>query len=119
MANINSLADEIANALQQYSNNVEQKVEVATEDVANMAVDKLKQNSLKKTGNYAKSWTKTKQGKKQIVHNKKHYRLTHLLEKGHAKVGGGRAEAKIHIAPVENQVINEFIERVERVVQEG
>lgn len=117
MANINNLANEITRALRQYTNEVEQEVQAAAEEVASESVDKLKQTSPKKTGNYAKSWTKTKKGKKWIVHNKKHYRLTHLLEKGHAKVNGGRVGAKVHIAPVEHNAINDFIERVERAVE--
>ena len=119
MANIDKLASQITQALKQYTNTVTEKVDVAAEDVAKIAVDKLKQTSPKKTGAYAKSWTKTKKGKKQVVHNKKHYRLTHLLEKGHSKVNGGRVKAKVHIAPVEHQVANDFINRVERAVKEG
>ena len=117
MADINSLANEITRALRQYTNEVQEEVNEAAEEVATDAVDKLKQSSPERTGRYAKSWTKTKKGDKWIVHNKKHYRLTHLLEKGHAKVNGGRVGAKVHIAPVEHNAINDFIERVERAVE--
>lgn len=116
----NDLASQIARELQLYTNDVQEKIDVAAEDLANKAVEELKQTSPKRKkngGKYAKSWTKTKKGNNWIVHNKKHYRLTHLLEKGHAKVNGGRVPAKVHIAPVENQVVDEFLDRVERAVE--
>lgn len=62
---------------------------------------------------YGSGWTYTREGKKTVrfvVHNKKYYRLTHLLEKGHRIVRhdgsdtGKRTEAKPHIAPVSEQV---------------
>ncbi|PFF14561.1 hypothetical protein CN332_32090, partial [Bacillus thuringiensis] len=44
--------------------------------------------------------------------------LTHLLENGHAKVGGGRVPAQVHILPVEQYVIDELPRRIERAVQQ-
>jgi len=117
MADINSMADEITRALRQYTNEVQEEVDKAAEEVAEDAVGELKQTSPERTGRYAKGWTKTKKDGKWIIHNKKHYRLTHLLEKGHAKVNGGRVGARVHIAPVEHRAIDDFIERVERAVE--
>ncbi|MBJ8133701.1 HK97 gp10 family phage protein, partial [Bacillus cereus group sp. N3] len=37
-------------------------------------------------------------------------------EKGHAKVGGGRVPAQVHIRPVEEYVIDELPKRIERAV---
>lgn len=58
------------------------------------------------TGAYAKSWaTKTVSENSHTleitVHSKNRYQLAHLLEKGHAKRGGGRVSGKPHIAPAE------------------
>jgi hypothetical protein len=55
----------------------------------------LKEKSPKRTGKYAKGWRSTVRkesavGAEVVVHNKI-YRLTHLLEKGHAKRGGGKS----------------------------
>ena len=80
-----------------------QAQEETKKDLAKHAVKQLKATSPKRTGKYASGWTKKKRGKAIVVHNKS-YQLTHLLEKGHAKRGGGRVAVRVHIAPVEKQV---------------
>ena len=42
--------------------------------------------------------------------------LPHLLENGHAKRGGGRVPGKTHIAPVEQELIKQFEEQIEKAV---
>jgi hypothetical protein len=127
MANISvdQLAAEIAKGLAEYSQDVVEKVNVSSEKVGKAAVKKLKQTSPKRYGKYAKSWTmKTEkaigQPHTRIIHAKApHYRLTHLLEYGHAKVGGGRVEGRPHIGPAEEEVIREFTREVEEVIKRG
>lgn len=122
---IDQLAAEIAKGLDDYSQDVVKKVNVSSERVGKAAVKRLKQTSPKRYGKYAKSWTmKTEpevgQPHKRIVHVKApHYRLTHLLEHGHAKVGGGRVEGKPHIRPAEEQVIKDFVAEVEEAIKRG
>ncbi|PGX31020.1 hypothetical protein COE33_09285 [Bacillus anthracis] len=118
MGSIDSLANDIARELQRYGKEVEEKLEVEKEVVANNLVSDLKEKSPKNTGKYAKGWRKKKEGNGFIVHNALKPQLTHLLEKGHAKVNGGRVPAKVHIAPAEERAVNEFSERVERAIQQ-
>jgi len=122
---VDQLAAEIAKGLAEYSQDVVEKVNVSSERVGKEAVKRLKQTSPKRYGNYAKSWTmKTEpevgQPHTRIVHVKApHYRLAHLLEYGHAKVGGGRVEGRPHIRPAEEEVIREFTREVEEVIKRG
>ncbi len=127
--NIDQLAAEIAKGLADYSQDVVEKVNVSSEKVGKAAVKQLKKTSPRRPppvgGKYAKSWTmKTEKAIGQpdlrIIHVKApHYRLAHLLEYGHAKVGGGRVEGRPHIRPAEEEVIREFTREVEEAIKRG
>ena len=57
----------------------------------------IKTGAPSRTGRYKESWVATKQSEssqslQMVVHSKNRYQLAHLLEKGHAKRGGGRVE---------------------------
>lgn len=127
MANVSvdQLAAEIAKGLAEYSQDVVERVNASSERIGKEAVKRLKQTSPKRYGKYAKSWTmKTEkaigQPHTRIIHAKApHYRLTHLLEHGHAKRGGGRVEGKPHIRPAEEMVIKEFVAEVEEAIERG
>lgn len=116
MANVNNLANDIARALRQYTNEVKEKVEEAAKEVSEEGVQKLKETSPKKSGKYAQSWRLKKVGTKWVTYNTR-YQLTHLLEKGHAKVNGGRVPGKPHIAPVEQDMVEEYTRKVEEAIR--
>lgn len=122
---IDQLEAEIAKELAKYSTEVVEKVDVSSEKVGKEAVKQLKATSPEKSGDYRKSWAmKTEpevgQPDKRIIHARApHYRLTHLLEHGHAKVGGGRVAGIPHIRPAEDMVINSFVKEVEEAIKRG
>lgn len=122
---IDQLANEITEALSTYSQDIVDQVDISSKRVGKEAVKRLKQTSPKDSGDYAKAWTMTTfeyygQPDRRVIHVKApHYRLTHLLEHGHAKANGGRVEGKPHIGPAEQQVIEQFTQEVEEAIRNG
>ena len=112
-----NLENEIANALKEFTTEVEEGLEKSKEKRAKEGAKTLKSSSPKKTGKYARGWRARRVGKSWVVHNSTSYQLTHLLEKGHAKVGGGRVAPRVHIAPVEEMMIREYEKDVEKVIK--
>lgn len=115
--NIDNLAAAIAKGLEEYSEEVTQAIKKAVDDTAKEAADELKQKSPKRTGAYGKDWTSKKayedsRSKRATVYNKKRYRLTHLLEYGHALRGGGRVDPRPHIKEIEEKAIKDFEARI-------
>ncbi|MBO0961444.1 HK97 gp10 family phage protein [Neobacillus sp. MM2021_6] len=118
MAGIDALAAEIARELNRYSNLVEEDLEASKKEIADDLKDELKQTSPKDTGSYRKGWRVKKVGNTLVVHNKTDYQLTHLLEHGHVKRGGGRVPAKVHIRPAEQRAIENYLDKVEQAIRQ-
>lgn len=81
---------------------------------------KLREESPVLTGKYAKGWSYTTKGKRKAVFaeigNRDMPGLAHLLEKGHAKVGGGRVAAIPHIDPVAQEVFGDLEESISKAI---
>lgn len=125
--NIGRLAYEITKMLRDYSSEVVEQVDRSSERIGKEVVKQLKVTSPKRSGggNYARAWKMTtfeyfNQPSTRIIHVKApYYRLTHLLEKGHAKRNGGRVEGIPHIRPAEQEVIRQFTREVEEAIRNG
>lgn len=124
MANvdISQLANAIEKELEAYSKEVSEGVNESAKEVAKESVNTLKQTSPKRTGKYARGWRNTERknvrgAETQVIHNKTNYQLVHLLERGHAKRGGGRVPGRPHVKPVEKQAIKEFENKVRKVAR--
>ena len=104
--------------LQEYVSLANDSMKEAVKKTATSVKKEISANAPKDTGKYAKSWAtkKTKENSHSLemtVHSKNRYQLAHLLEKGHAKRGGGRVSGKPHIAPAEEngvQLLEHLIE---------
>lgn len=122
MTQLNQLHNEIVNELQRYSRAIEEQILKDAKETTQELVQDLKKGNKPyedRTGDYSKGWRLKKKGKKAYVaFNATDYQLTHLLEHGHAKRGGGRVPAYVHIAPAEDKAVTAFLEKVERAVRQ-
>ena len=112
--------DELGNVI---SKEFEEYVELTTEEVKSICKEvaddckkKIEDEAPVDTGRYKRSWSVTETERKRMgvtytVHSKTQYQLTHLLEYGHAKRGGGRTKAQPHIIKGEELAIKELKEK--------
>lgn len=117
MARIEDLSRLITKELDNYSIRLDKGLRDVEKKVTNEAVKAIKSKSPKDTGGYAAGWTTKRDGNKIVIYNRTRYQLTHLLEKGHAKVNGGRVAPRVHIRPAEEKANKDFMDAVERLAR--
>ena len=122
---VDNLTSAIMRELDNYVGVTDEAVDKGVSETAKAAVKKLQSAHPAESGQYGswdksynKGWTvtKTKRDKKATIHNKTDYQLTHLLEKDHAKVNGGRTRAFPHIAPVEQECEEELMNNIKKYI---
>ena len=121
---IDDLADVICEELQAYSDEVTSQIKEDVKQVAKECVKEIKKNAPERTGDYKKSWRVKNvfEGETDIrvvIHSQKHYRLTHLLEHGHANVNGGRVEGCPHIRPAAENAEKKLLKKVKVTISGG
>ena len=109
------LAQEVMSGLEEYKDLAVDVLKKEIQEAGKTAKKQIEQTAPRKTGRYAKSWavkkvSETSSSLEVTVHSRNRYMLTHLLENGHAKRGGGRVAAIPHIAPAE-EAAAESLER--------
>lgn len=96
---IDEMADAINEGLKEYATLASTQLKSAVRKSAKTVKDQISANAPSRTGAYKGSWVATKQSEssqslQMVVHSKNRYQLAHLLEKSHAKRGGGRVAGK-------------------------
>lgn len=116
----NEFRKAINDLLDEYGDEVANVMESTIKEVAKDATKELRNsgsfNNI--TGKYRRSWSnvvtvENLTVKARVYAKSPEYRLTHLLEFGHAKQNGGRTKAFPHIEPVNRWVGDEVISRLE------
>lgn len=120
---VEDLSSTVKRQLEEYCSFTADEVKQIVAEVSENVKKEIRENAPVNTGAYRNSWKVTKAKETAtslavVVHSEKHYRLTHLLEKGHAKRGGGRVAARVHIAPAEANAEKQLIEKVERSLKQ-
>ena len=118
---IDAMADTIMEGLLEYATLASDEMKVAVKKAAKTVKKDIQAGAPVKSGAYSKSWAikTTNQSSNKlalVVHSKDRYQLAHLLEKGHAKRGGGRVGGKSHIAPAEQHGIEQLEQDIERAL---
>ena len=114
-----NLADAVMEGLKDYARLATDDLKAAVKEAGQSARKELRTTAPKKTGAYRKSWTYKVTGETAntinvTIHSKDRYRLTHLLENGHAKRGGGRVKAIPHISVAQDNAVEKMTKSIER-----
>lgn len=127
-----NLVNAVNSILEKYQDDVNEGIARAFDDIGDVTLQKIRMASEQggygaehfNDKKYSKGWTKTVEKHKisgnfsATIYNKKYYRLTHLLEKGHAKRNGGRTTAYPHIAPVQNEMDELSVKIIEEAIDD-
>lgn len=117
---VDSFASAIEEILKEYDDKAGLTLNEAVQKVSKEGVRLVKANSgiFGGKGKYKSGWTSQietgRMSAQGTIYNSKVPGLPHLLEHGHAKRGGGRVGGRVHIAPVEEQIIKQFEAELEK-----
>lgn len=123
---LEGLPEAINNELKLYTKSVAEGVKKsARKNMREMVKETKAQRFKQDTGAYRKAITskaidETPSSLSMLWYVKEpHYRLTHLLEHGHAKKGGGRTIAYGFVGKAEDKAVKTFEREVEEAIKNG
>ena len=121
---IDQLADAVMKGLEEYAKLATDDLKKDVQKAGKKVKEQIESTAPKKTGKYSKSWAvkkmrETSDSIQVVVHSKNRYQLTHLLEFGHAKRGGGRTRAFPHIEPAEQAGMEQLMRDIENDLKKG
>ena len=119
---IDQLAAAVMEGLTEYADLAADELKKAVKKAGNSVKKDIQEGAPKDTGTYAKSWSvknvkETSNSIELVVHSRNRYQLSHLLEFGHAKRGGGRVPGKAHIAPAEERAGRTLEQEIEKALR--
>lgn len=118
---VDEMADAIMSGMTEYAALATTEMKAVVKTVATSVKKEISANAPADTGAYKKSWATKKVSEDDhslymTVYSKNRYSLAHLLEKGHANRNGGRTRAIPHIAPAEQNGIEELETKIKQAL---
>ena len=118
---VDGLADAVMQGLEEYAKLSTDEMKTAVKKAGKDCKNEISANAPKRTGRYAGSWATKVTGEaanmlEVTVYSKQAWQ-PHLLENGHAKRGGGRVAAQVHIAPAEEKTAEELEKAITKALE--
>lgn len=125
---VDDLATTVIKELDLYQMRLNEGISDVFDDASDVALKTVRSNSQTAGFNdrkYSSGWVKSVRHDLKgayrihgvVIHNKKHYRLTHLLEKPHQLRNGGQSPYYPHIQPTQDYmdrwIVSELKEKIE------
>ncbi len=116
-----NLSQAMKGILTDYTDEVTRVVTEVISEVAEEAAGELHSAGTFQGKKYRSGWTSEVDQRRlynsAVVYNKKHYRLTHLLEYGHATRNGGRTREFEHIAPINEEAQEKAVKKLKEAIE--
>ncbi|MCM3783672.1 HK97 gp10 family phage protein [Neobacillus mesonae] len=120
---IEDLSSRIVSAVREFNDDVTAGIEKEVNRTADAFLRDTRAAAPVDSGRYKSGFKITRENFsgtiKRILWNQKEPYLGHLLEYGHAKVGGGRVAGKPHIRPAYVKNVEGLPERIKSIIRNG
>ena len=121
---IDEMDNAIMEELEKYADLATDELKAAVKETAASVRKDIQAGAPVDTGKYKKSWSvknvrEDSESIELVVHSRNRYQISHLLEHGHAKRGGGRVAAKPHIASAEQRGNEKLVQTIEQKLKGG
>ena len=116
-----NLSQAMKGILTDYTDEITKVVTEVITEVSEEAANELHSAGSFQGHKYRAGWTSEVERRRLFnsatVYNKKHYRLTHLLEYGHATRNGGRTRESEHIAPINEEAQEKAVKKLKEAIE--